>query len=174
MNVSKLSLLAVAAITATAAPVTISGLPITIMGTDVFSGPSFVVSGNFTELDTLSLTATGTVDLASGLFNTNAAGIVVAPATTNTGAHPGEVTLSGGIPYAALLIGNDTLGFHPVFPADAANGLGDGTPPTSVTINNVPLATIFGGPVSIPTGTILEFRVNDINTGDNSGAFVLA
>jgi hypothetical protein len=33
------------------------------------------------------------VDLAGGAFTANAAGIITAPATTNTGAHPGDLEL---------------------------------------------------------------------------------
>ena len=53
---------------------------ITVFGkTDVFSGPSFVVSGAFGATDWFALTADGTVDLASGRFTANAAGVIVAP-----------------------------------------------------------------------------------------------
>ncbi len=155
-----------------ATPLTFS-TPITVNGTDVFSGPSFVVSGDFSDTDTLSLRADGLVDLASGNFMANAAGVIVAPATTNTGGHPGEVTLSGGFPYAALLIGNGSLGFFPVFPADASAGFGSPTPPSFVEISNRTLGDIFGSGVMIANGSSLEFRINDINTGDNSGAYQL-
>jgi hypothetical protein len=143
----------------------------TIYGTDVFSGPSFVVSGNFSVTDTISVRVDGTVDLAAGSFTANAAGVIVSPPTANTGGHPGETSLSGGFPYAALLIGNSTLGYHPLFLADAASGLGNSTPPTALTTTRT-LGDLFGSGVT--SGTVLEFRINDINTGDNSGGFRLS
>ena len=149
--------------------------PISVTGFDnVFLGPSFTVNGNFDEFDTLSLRAEGTVDLAFGNFTTNAAGVIISPATTNTGAHPGEITLSNGFPYAALLFGNAALGFHPVFPLDASTGFGSATPPSVIEIINRPLGAIFGAGVTIADGDTLEFRVNDINFFDNSGSYTLS
>ena len=147
---------------------------LTVLGTDYLNGvtgPTFVVNGNYVGTDTITLTADGTVDLANGSFTANAAGVVISPNPTNTGATPGQVTLSGGIPYAALLLGNGSLGFFPVFPANAANGLGSLTPPTTLTLINAPLSSIFGAGVNIANGTVLQFRINDINSLDNSGAF---
>ena len=95
---------------------------ITVFGkTDVFSGPSFVVSGAFGATDWFALTADGTVDLASGRFTANAAGVIVAPGSTNTGNSPGQTAtapasaVAPGFPYASLLIGNGDLGYFPVF-----------------------------------------------------------
>src|SRR5579872_5435576 len=112
---------------------------ITVLGTNSADGvgfdaggPTFTVVGNFLSTDTLSLIVSGTVDLANGGFTANAAGIITAPATTNTGAHPGQTSPNAdnaSFDYAALLIGNSTLGFHQVFLASAANGLGSSTPP---------------------------------------------
>ena len=97
---------------------------LTVLGTDAADGlafdaggPTFTVVGNFSGSDTLSLTVSGTVDLASGLFTANAAGIITAPATTNTGAHPGQTSPNAdnsALNYGALLIGNSTLGFFQV------------------------------------------------------------
>lgn len=170
---SMLFLLAVTCPLLTSAAMLTIPAPITVAGTDVFSGPTFVVAGSFAASDTLNVTASGTVDLASGLFTANAAGVIVAPATTNTGHHPGETAPGpGGRPFAALLIGNASLGFFPVFAPNAATGLGDPTPPTVLEANRT-LADIFGASVAIPSGTTLQFRINDSNTGDNSGAFRL-
>jgi hypothetical protein len=153
-------------------------IPTTVVnGTDVFSGPTFSVSGNFGLTDFVNVEAIGTVDLASGAFTANAAGVITAPATTNTGAHAGQTspanpgaTLSGE-PYAALLIGNTSLGFHLLFPADASTGLGNSSPPTDIFASRT-IGDLFGAPLA--NGTILEFRVNDINTGDNSGSFTIS
>lgn len=164
---------AVAAVTPTVARAATLTIPVavTVNGVDVFAGPQFTVSGNFGLADTFALTADGEVGLAGTQFFANAAGVITRPDTTNTGAHPGGVTLSGGIPYAALLIGNGSLGFRAVFPANAANGLGSLTPPTHLTVNRT-IADLFG--VAIADGTVLQFRINDINNGDNNGGFRLS
>lgn len=136
-------------------------------------GPSFTVNGNFLSTDTLSLIVSGTVDLANGEFTANAAGIIVSPNTTNTGNHPGQTALNSGnnaLNYAALLIGNSTLGFFQVFPSSVDFGLGNSSPPTTLTLTDRTLGNIgFGAGLS--DGTVLEFRVSDINFADNSGAF---
>jgi hypothetical protein len=154
----------------------------TVLGTNVFSGPTFTVSQNFLPSDTLSVNVSGTVDLSVGQFTANAAGVIVSPQITNTGNSPGQTAaaFSGSIlpgqPYASLLIGNNTLGFFPLFSATPANGLGNANPPTNLSLSGVPLSSIFTnvGFTGIANGTVLEFRVNDLNTFDNSGQFVIA
>jgi len=154
---------------------------VTVLGTDSADGtgfdnggPDFTVVGNFSSTDTVSsLTVSGTVDLASGDFTANAAGIIVSPLTTNTGNHPGEVAANSGNPslnYAALLIGNSSLGFFQLFPSSAEFGLGDATPPTTLTLTGRTLGDI-GFTSGLTSGTVLELRVSDINFSDNSGAF---
>jgi len=153
---------------------------VTVLGTNAADavgfdngGPTFTVSGNFLGTDTLSLTVNGTVDLANGAFTSNAAGIIVSPATTNTGNHPGQTAPNSGNPslnYAALLIGNSTLGFFQVFPSSAAFGLGSSNPPTALTLTDRTLANI-GFTSGLSNGTVLELRISDINFSDNSGAF---
>jgi len=176
----KIILLGCAAATLTAG-VTAYGvqmnIPATVVnGTDVFSGPSFTVSGNFGLSDFISVEALGTVDLNFGNFTANAAGVITAPPVTNTGNNPGQTSpaLPGaplpGSPYAALLIGNLSLGFHQLFPADASAGLGSASPPTDIFATRT-IGDIFG--TTIANGTVLEFRVNDINTSDNSGSFTV-
>jgi hypothetical protein len=152
-------------------------IPTTVVsGVNVFSGPSFTVSGNYGLNDFVWIEAIGTVDLNVGNYTANAAGVIVAPPTTNTGNNPGQTSpaLPGspnpGAPYAALLIGNSILGFHPLFPADLSAGLNSATPPTDIFAQQT-IGSLFG--VAIPNGTVLEFRINDINTGDNSGSFTI-
>ncbi len=127
--------------------------------------------------DTLSVNVSGTVDLFFGQFTTNAAGVIVSPSVTHTGNNPGQVLAGpGGRPYGSLLIGNNTLGFFPLFPANAANGLGNANPPTNLSLSGVPLSSIFTnvGFTGIANGTVLEFRVNDGDVNTNSGQFVIA
>ena len=152
----------------------------TVLGTNVLLGPSFTVSQNFSPLDTLSVNVSGTVDIANGQFTANAAGVIVSPQTTHTGNRPGETHLVPGSilssqPVASLLIGNDTLGFFPLFSANAANGLGSSTPPTNLSLSGVALSSIFTneGFAGITAGTTLEFRVTDGNVDSNSGAFFI-
>ncbi len=167
---------AVAPTPARAATLTIPAA-ITVLGTNVFAGPTFTVSGNFSVTDYFAMEADGEVGLAGSNFYNNAAGIVTRPGTTNTGAHPGQVSpasggsVAPGLPYGALFIGNNTVGFHQVFQANAANGLGSATPPLALSVNRT-IGDLFGA--SIANGTVLMFRINDINTGDNSGGFRLS
>ncbi len=136
-------------------------------------GPTFIVGQNLLGSDTLSLTVSGTVDLASGDFTANAAGIIVGPAVTNTGNSPGQTAPNADNPslnYAALLIGNSALGFFQVFPSSTEFGLGNPTPPTTLTITDETLADI-GFTSGLTAGTVLELRVSDIDFANNSGAF---
>ncbi|MGI8741451.1 MAG: PEP-CTERM sorting domain-containing protein [Bryobacteraceae bacterium] len=145
----------------------------TVLGTNG-SGVNFAVVGNFLAVDTISAATTGTVDLASGRFTSNAAGIITAPPLTNTGNVPGQVSpnLSMGN-FGALLIGNSTLGFFQLFPSNAANGLGNSAAPTTLN-STATLGSIFGsGFAGLSNGTNLTLKVSDC-TGcfdDNSGSF---
>ena len=69
--------------TTLAASITVQGaqmsIPTTVVnGSDVFSGPSFTVSGNFGLSDFVYVEGVGTVDLAAGQFTANAAGVITA------------------------------------------------------------------------------------------------
>ncbi|GCL56828.1 hypothetical protein NIES3806_41970 [Microcystis aeruginosa NIES-3806] len=153
-----------------------------VLGTNVVSGPSFTVSQNFLPSDTLSVNVSGTVDLWNGKLTMNAAGIVTQ--TTAAGSAGQTITsfppltpVLPGKPFGSLLIGNNTLGFFPLFSANAANGLGSSTPPTNLSLSGVALSSIFTnvGFAGILAGTTLEFRVNDgiTNWSDNSGQFFI-
>jgi hypothetical protein len=140
-----------------------------VNGTDVFSGPTFTLTSTVQPTDTLTLTTRGEVflQLAQGVpaYGTNAAGVVITAGTTGVGG----TSLNGSTNFGALLIGNSTLGFFQIYPANASNGLGSSTPSDLLT-TTVAFSTLgFGS--AIPSGTILQFRVSDINTGDNSGSF---
>ncbi|GBL16799.1 hypothetical protein MTo_04124 [Microcystis aeruginosa NIES-1211] len=110
----------------------------------------------------------------------NAAGIITQ--TTQPGFSVGQTIAAGsgatrpGQPSGSLLIGNSTLGFFPLFSANAANGLGSANPPTNLSLSGVPLSSIFTnvGFTGIANGTVLQFRINDINSSDNSGQFVIS
>ena len=59
-----------------------------------------------------------------------------------------------------------------MFPSSAAFGLGSASPPTTLILTNRMLADI-GFATGLSNGTILELRVSDINSGDNSGQFLV-
>jgi hypothetical protein len=174
------SLLIVAS-SAAAAQLTLPGT-ITLNATDVTSGPSFVAPASFGPTDTFIMRAQGIIDLDSGDFKCNAAGVITGPATTNTGNHPGEVAINNfgfppGVPpfpFGSVLIGNNTLGFHPVFPDNASTGLGSPTPPSDIFVSE-PLSAIFGPSFTINAGDVLQLRVDDNQLIiDNTGSYTLS
>jgi len=149
---------------------------IIILGTDTKTGPSFTVPEDFSANDTLSVEVSGTVDVHVGKHTVNAAGIIVAPQNTHSGYHPGQAQLittshlPGKHPWGALLIGNSNLGFFPVFRiTDPSHGLNDSAPPTTLSLIEVPLSTIFNTVKEIPKGTMLEFRINEAPGYNSSG-----
>ncbi len=149
-------------------------IPVTsVLGTNVFGGPSFTVPTALGGTATLSLTVAGGVSVqSSGQWGTNAAGVIVVPGTSGVGQTGTFTNEFGTFNFGALLIGNTTLGFRQLFAATAANGLGSAAPPTTLTLTDVPLSSIFGG--GLQAGTVLELRVADINTFDNGGSFTLS
>jgi len=141
----------------------------TVNGTDVFSGPTLTLSTTVLPTDLLTLNVSGQVFLQAGnTYGTNAAGVV-----TTAGTQPvGGTSLFGGMNFGALLLGNLTFGFHQIFPA-VSNGLGSGSPPSSLAITNVLLSSL-GFVSAMPAGTVLEFLANDGNNFDNSGSFLVS
>jgi hypothetical protein len=59
-----------------------------------------------------------------------------------------------------------------IFPANAENGLGNATPPTSLTLPATSLASLGFSPFTVTNPTI-TFVVADTNFADNGGGFVL-
>jgi hypothetical protein len=166
-NVFAPLLLALAASVASAATITISST--TVNGTDVFSGPTLTLTSAVQTTDTLTLTASGQVFLQSGpAYGTNAAGVVTTAGTTGVGG----TSLNGSTNFGSLLIGNSTLGFFQIFPANIGNGLGSATPPsllnTTISFGSLGFAS------AISSGTVLQFLTSDSNTGDNSGSFTVS
>ena len=149
---------------------TISIPSTTVNGTDVFSGPTITLTSTVLPTDTLTLTASGEVFLQTGnTYGTNAAGVVTTAGSTGVGG----TMLNGSTNFGALLLGNSTFGFHQLFPANAANGLGSPTPPSLLTLTSVPLSSL-GFSSTMPGSTVLEFRISDTNTIDNSGSFTVS
>jgi len=162
------ALLPVFAFSASAAVIPIPGT--LVQGTDVFGGPTFTLTSIVQPTDLLSLTAGGQVFLQNGpAYGTNPAGVVTTAGSTGVGG----TSLNGATNFGALLLGNSTLGFFQLFPANAANGLGSLTPPSALTLSNVTMSSI-GFSSALPSGTVLQFRISDINTSDNSGQFTVS
>ena len=137
------------------------------------AGVAFTVTGNYSPSDTINVTVTGVAQIAGTTFAANAAGIIISPATTNTGAHPGQTSpnLSNtALPYGALLIGNNRLGYVPLIPASALNGLGSATPPTTVT-SLATVGSLFAA--GLANGTVLNLVVSDCKGcyGDNARSY---
>jgi hypothetical protein len=152
--------------TMSAATLTIPS-PITVLGTDVFTGPTFTLTSDYSATDILSFSVSGIVYLQPGsTFGTNAAGVVVVAGSTGVG---GALPNAGGT-YGSLLLGGGSLPFVQLIAASAATGLGSANPPTEFAFSDT-LGNIFGS--GLTAGTELEFRISDINTGDNSGQFAL-
>jgi hypothetical protein len=151
--------------------------PTTVSGTNVSSGPGLNVT-NLIPDDVLSIQASGAFNLAGGTaFTTNAAGVLLSPSVfgdspgATRAAWPGSVL--PGAPFGALLLGNNTLGFVQVFPADSSNGAGSSTPPTTLTVNTT-FGSLFSSLSSSSpyTGT-LQWRANDLSPNDNSGLITI-
>ena len=146
--------------------------PQIVLSTDVASGPSFFVPSALLSTDTLSLTVDGLVCLQpGGKYCTNAAGVVVVAGSRPIGGSL-QIPPAGPI-FGSLLLGNTTLGFFQVFDTNAANGLGSGAPPASLS-QTITLGAL-GFAAGIPAGSTLQWRVADqpSQTGDNSGGFLL-
>lgn len=140
--------------------------PVSVGPNDIASGPSFVVGSALTAGDTISIQAIGTMCLQpGGAFCTNAAGVVAVAGSSPVG----ERLANGSSYFGAVLLGNASLGFHQLFPADASNGYQNLPVPTTLTLNTTLGAVGFAS--GINAGEVLEFRLSDTYTGDNSGGY---
>jgi hypothetical protein len=141
-----------------------------VNGTDVFSGPTLTLTSQVNPTDTLTLTTSGQVFLqGASAYGTNPAGVVTTAGTTGVGGS----SANGSTTFGALLFGNSTFGFVQVYPTNATDGLGSLTPPSSLRVAAVSFSSL-GFSTAMPSGTILQFRVSDINTGDNFGSFTVS
>ncbi len=142
--------------------------PQVVLSTQTTGGPTFLVPSALLSSDLIELTVDGLVCLQdAGTFCTNAAGVIVV-----AGSHGvGNSLPNGGTTFGSLLLGNSTLGFQQIFPTNAANGLGSGAPPSSLTLSTTLGAIGFGS--GIPGGSTLEWRISDTNIADNSGSYTI-
>jgi len=141
------------------------------------TGVSFAYSGTLTQNDTLELTVTGDPCLQSGAYCVNGAGVVIVPgtsgvgeATTFSGTYGGT---TGTWDFGALLMEISGTSTVQIFPADAADGLGTGSPSSSLSL---PLTTLsaLGFPTFSEVDPTITFILADNLYTDNSGQFNLS
>lgn len=146
------------------------------------TGVSFTYSGTLTQNDTIAFAQTGNPCLqASGTaFCTNGAGVRTVAGTDSTApvggswifAGPSGVIPAGSWTYGALLMTISGVGTVQVFPSNAANGLGSGTPPAGLTLPAATLSAL-GFPNFSQSNPTITFIVADTGFGDNGGQFEL-
>ncbi len=143
------------------------------------TGVSFEYVGTLTQNDEIGLTVTGDPCLQTGPgYCVNGAGVVAVAGTTPVGGastFTGPVAgVSGTWDYGALVMeisGTNTA--VQLFPADAADGLGSGSPPLSLTLPLTTLSELGFSPLNELDPTITFVMADDLYT-DNSGHFNLA
>ena len=156
--------------TITLGPITVDSLSTT--------GVSFGYVGTLTQNDTLELTVTGDPCLQTGpAYCINGAGVVTVAGTSGVGAASTFSGTFGGTngtwDFGALLMEISGTSTVQVFPADAADGLGSGSPPLSLTL---PLTTLsaLGFPAFEEVNPTITFILADNLYTDNSGSFNLS
>ena len=164
-------------VAAQAAPIHLPGGTLTVAGTSAV-GASFTYSGTLTQADTLALSQSGNPCLqGGGTYCVNGAGVL-----TVAGSHPVGATTTfsgpaGSIPagtwnYGALLMQISGVGTVQLWPASAANGLGSGTPPVSLTLPTTSLAAL-GFPAFSQSNPTITFLFADTDFTDNGGGSTL-
>jgi hypothetical protein len=141
------------------------------------SGASFSFSGTLSQNDTIDLTLSGTGCLQSGgTYCTNAAGVVVVAGTTGVGGTSSFTGPIGGFThtynFGSVIMLIAGVGAVQLFQANAANGLGSGSPPTSLTLATTSLSALGFGSFSVTNPTI-SFIIADTFYPDNSGTLTL-
>jgi hypothetical protein len=151
--------------------------PITVEALST-TGVSFSYAGTLTQNDTLELTVTGDPCLQLGpAYCVNGAGVVTVAGTSPVGAATTFSGTFGGTTgtwdFGALLMEISGTSTVQIFPADAADGLGSGSPPLSLTL---PLTTLsaLGFPVFDEVNPTITFILADNLYTDNSGQFNLS
>lgn len=160
------------------AAATINLAPAVVPGTAATGGPSFVTTTAWQPTDVIQAVVAGTVNFDStgaGNFNAdwNAAGVVVKSFTSALSVGGTSSFVSQG--WLVLTLGNPILGYFPLFEVSAANGFGSSAPPISLNLSRS-VGSIFTslGTDSLPAGTLLQYRIYDTPTGDNTGAFTVS
>jgi hypothetical protein len=154
-----------------AAAINIPSLPRTI-NANAGGGFSFQYTGTLTASDTITVTISGTSCLqGGGAYCTNAAGVVVVAGSSGVG-QATSANLGGIFNYGSVLMNISGAGTVQLFPANAGNGLGSSSPPTTLTLPPTTLGALgFANfPVTNPT---ITFSMADDNFGDNGGSFTV-
>lgn len=156
-------------------PIPIGPLTVDALST---AGVSFSYAGTLTQNDTLALTVTGDPCLQPGpVYCVNAAGVVTVAGTAAVGDATTFSDTFGGTTgtwdFGALLMEISGTSTVQIFPADAADGLGSGSPSLSLTL---PLTTLsaLGFPAFNEVNPTITFILADNLYTDNSGQFNLS
>lgn len=144
------------------------------------TGDSFTYSGTLTQNDSLELTVSGDPCLQTGQYCVNGAGVVVVAGTSGVGAASTFTGSFGGTSgtwdFGALLMeisGISGTGTVQIFPADAADGLGSGSPSTSLTLPVTTFSALGFTNFNVLDPTITFALADNLYT-DNSGQFNLS
>lgn len=179
LKIAMLVCTALAAVAAQAAPINLPGGTLTIPGASS-TGASFTYSGTLTQADTLALSQSGNACLQSGsTYCTNGAGVITVAGSSPVGATTtfvgpaGPLIPAGTRNYGALLMNISGVGTVQIWPANAGNGLGSATPPTSLTLAATSLSAL-GFPAFSQANPTITFVVADTLYTDNSGTVTLS
>lgn len=159
------------------ADILLPGGSITVPGLSTIGVP-VPFTGTLTQNDTLAFTETGSPCLQSpASYCTNGAGVVTVAGTSPVGAATTFTGTFGGTTaswdFGALLMEISGVGTVQIFQANAGNGLGSATPPSSLTLPATSLSALGFGAFSEVNPTI-TFIMADNFYPDNSGKFVLS
>jgi hypothetical protein len=146
------------------------------VGATSAGGVSFTYSGVLTQAATLGFTASGLSCEQGAAYCTNASGVIVIPGSSGVGATSSFGGTFFGTAqtwnFGALIMGISGVGGVQVFPANSANGLGSGSPPSALSLAGSSLASL-GFPAFSVTNPTITFVVADTLYADNSGGFTL-
>ncbi|HTS50388.1 MAG TPA: PEP-CTERM sorting domain-containing protein [Bryobacteraceae bacterium] len=158
-------------------------IPISATAVDSTSttGVSFGYVGTLTQNDSIELTVSGDPCLQPvAVYCVNGAGVVIVPGTLGVGDASTFSGTFGGTTgtwdFGALLMeisgisGTSTV---QIFPADAADGLGSGSPPSSLTLPVTTLSALGFSSFSEVNPTITFILADNLYT-DNVGQFNLS
>jgi hypothetical protein len=142
------------------------------------SGIGFTYSGTLTQSANIALNVTGAAcEQAGAVYCTNAAGVVTVAGTSPVGAATSFFGNVGGFSgtwnYGSLIMSISGVGSVQVFAANAAHGLGSGSPSTSLSLPATSLSGLGFSNFSVSNPTI-TFTVADNLYTDNGGVFVVS
>jgi hypothetical protein len=134
------------------------------------AGSSFTYNGVLNGNTLLAVNVSSTVCLQEGAYCTNGAGVVTVAGSSSIGQATSFTDGRGTFNYGSLLMTISGVGTVQLFPANAANGLGSGSPSTTLSFSGRSLSSVGFGQFSTTNPTI-TLVVADNNFPDNSGTF---